>query len=360
MVLVLGGCAGHAPQDYLKPQGPMAEKPYQLFKEIFWYAVMPVFVIIEGLLLFTIFRYRHRRGREDPIETDAPTKLRWVVVPAVIMMFVDLAPFGKEAKTTFELARAPKGDVLDVDVYGHMWWWEFVYPGYRVPKTPASYRLTTANELHIPTGRPVRAVLRSIEPGLRSLPDFKASGSSELPTGVIHSFWVPKLAGKQDVVPGHENKLTLIADKPGVYYGQCTEYCNLSHANMRLRVVAEAPDDFDAWITAQKRAVAKPDSGPAADGYELFVGKGGCLACHTAVGAEANNFARVGPNLTHLKSRATFGGATFENTPENLKRWVTDPPAMKPMRPEQGTGMPNRGLKKDEVDKIVAFLETLR
>jgi cytochrome c oxidase subunit II len=360
MLLVLGGCAGHAPQDYLKPQGPMAQKPYELFKEIFWYAVVPVFVIIEGLLLFTIFRYRHRRGREDPIETDAPTKLRWIVVPAVIMMLVDLAPFGKEAQTTFELARAPKGDVLDVDVYGHMWWWEFVYPGYRVPKTPASYRLTTANELHIPTGRPVRVVLRSIEPGLRSLPDFKASGSSDLPTGVIHSFWVPKLAGKQDVVPGHENKLTLVADKPGVYFGQCTEYCNLSHANMRLRVVAEAPDDFDAWITAQKRAVAKPESGAAADGYELFVGKGGCLACHTAVGAEANNFARVGPNLTHLKSRATFGGATFENTPENLKRWVTDPPAMKPMRPEQGTGMPNRGLKKDEVDKIVAFLETLR
>jgi len=360
VLVLLSGCAQGAPQDYLHPRGPMAAKTYHLFKQIFWFAVVPVFVIIEGLLVVSIFRHRHRPGRGDPVETDAPPKLRWVVVPALIMMLVDLAPFGEEARTTFELARAPGGDVLDVEVYGHMWWWEFVYPGYRVPKTPASYRLTTANELHIPTGRPVRLVLRSIEPGLRSLPDFKSASASDLPTGVIHSFWVPQLAGKQDVVPGHENKLTLIADKPGLYQGQCAEFCNLSHANMRLRVVAQTPDDFDAWITAQKRAVVKPESGPAAEGYQLFVGKGGCLACHTAVGVEGNSFARVGPNLTHLKSRETFAGATFANTADNLKRWVKDPPAMKPMRPEAGTGMPNRGLSKEEVDKIVAFLETLQ
>jgi cytochrome c oxidase subunit II len=311
------------------------------------------------LLLFSIIRHRHRAGRADPVETDTPTKLRWVVVPAIIMMFVDLIPFGEEAKTTFALAAEPKGDVLPVDVYGHLWWWEFVYPGYRVPKAPASYRLTTANELHIPTGRPVRLTLHSIEPGLKSLADFK-SQSDELPTGVIHSFWVPKLAGKQDVVPGHDNKVTLVAEKPGTYYGQCTEYCNLSHANMRLRVVAQAPEDFDNWIASQKRPAAKPESGPAAEGYQIFTGKGGCLACHTNVGIEGNTLARVGPNLTHLKSRETFGGATFENTAENLKRWVKDPPAMKPMRPKDGTGMPNRGLTKDEVEKVVEFLETLR
>lgn len=338
----------------------MARESYDLFRELFVFLVVPIFVIIEGLLIYLIVRYRHRTGRGDVVESDAPPKLRWVLVPAVIFMVIDLAPYPKEAKATFDLAQEPKGDVLEVNVYGHMWWWEFEYPGYRVPKSPASYRLTTANELHIPTGRPIRLTLRSIEPGLRSLPDFKTADPGELPSGVIHSFWVPELAGKQDVVPGRENKLTLMADKPGVYRGQCAEFCNLSHANMRLRVVAQTADDFDDWVTAQKQAAAKPDSGPAADGYQLFVGKGGCLACHTALGVELNSFARVGPNLTHLKSRQTFAGATFDNTPENLKRWVTDPPAMKPMRPEQGTGMPNRHLSKDEVDKIVAFLETLQ
>jgi cytochrome c oxidase subunit 2 len=192
------------------------------------------------------------------------------------------------------------------------------------------------------------------------LADFRSSGEGEMPAGVIHSFWVPKLAGKQDVVPGRDNKVTLVADQPGVYLGQCTEYCNLSHANMRLRVVAQTPEDFETWIADQKRSAVKSESGPAAAGYELFVGKGGCLACHTALGIEGNSFARVGPNLTHLKSRETFAGAIFENTPDNLKRWVKDPPAMKPMRPDEGTGMPNRKLTRDEVEQIVAFLETLR
>jgi cytochrome c oxidase subunit 2 len=360
VLLLLTGCARHAPQDYLRPAGPNAAKAHHLFKEIFWFAVVPVFVIFEGLLLISIVRHRRRAGRSDPLEVDAPTKLRWVVVPAIVLMGIDLLPFPKEAMTTFQLARAPKGDVLEVDVYGHMWWWEFVYPGYRVPKAPASYRVSTANELHIPVGRPVQLTLRSIEPGLKSLPDFRTGNPDQLPAGVIHSFWVPRLAGKQDVVPGRENKLTLQADEPGVYQGQCAEYCNLSHANMRLRVVAQTAEDFDTWIAEQKRAAVRPTSGPAADGYELFVGKGGCLACHTAVGIEGNSFARVGPNLTHLKSRATFAGATFENTAENLKQWVKDPPAMKPMRPKEGTGMPNRGLTKEEVEKVVAFLETLK
>jgi cytochrome c oxidase subunit 2 len=360
LLTLLTACAKDAPQDYMQPAGEMAAKTDHLFKSIMYYAVIPVFVIIEGLLLFAVLRFRHRPGRTDPAEKDVPTKLRWVVVPAIVMMFVDLLPFGEEAKTTFELAREPKGDVLEVEVYGHMWWWEFVYPGFRVPKSPASYRITTANELHVPTGRPVRLVLRSIEPGLRSLADFRSTGEGQIPTGVIHSFWVPKLAGKQDVVPGRDNKVTLVADKPGVYLGQCTEYCNLSHANMRLRVVAQTAEDFETWIADQKRSAVKPESGAAAEGYQIFTGKGGCLACHTALGIEGNSFARVGPNLTHLKSRETFGGATFENTPDNLKRWVKDPPAMKPMRPEEGTGMPNRGLTREEVERIVTFLETLR
>jgi cytochrome c oxidase subunit 2 len=361
LLVVMAGCAKDAPQDFMEPAGPLARETDHLFKSIFFYVVVPVFVIFEGLLLFSVFRHRHRPGRADPAESDSPAKLRWVVIPAIVMMFIDLIPFGEEARTTFALAREPSGDVLNVDVYGHMWWWEFIYPDFRVPKpAPAPYRIGTANELHIPTGRPVRVTLRSIEPGMRSLDDFRSQSETDFPTGVIHSFWVPKLAGKQDVVPGRENKITLEADEPGTYFGQCAEYCNLSHANMRLRVIAQTPEDFEAWIAEQKKAITPPADGPAAEGYQLFTGKGGCAACHTALGVEGNTFARVGPNLTHLKSRETFAGAIFDNTAENLKRWVKDPPAMKPMRPDEGTGMPNRGLSQEEVEKIVAFLETLR
>jgi cytochrome c oxidase subunit 2 len=352
VLVLLGACAKDAPQDTLNPAGRLATEPDHLFKSILWFAVVPVFVVVEGLLLFSVIRYRHRQGRPEPVEASHPTKLRWVVVPALVMMFVDLFPFAEEAKTTFELAKEPKGDVLEVEVYGHMWWWEFLYPGYVVPRLRVP--IITANELHIPTGRPVRLILRSIEPG-RPAPE-----EGRLAAGVIHSFWVPRLAGKQDVVPGRDNKLTLVADKPGVYHGQCAEYCNLSHANMRLRVVAHKPADFDAWIAQQKRPAVKPASGPAAEGYEIFTGnKGGCIACHTVVGIEGAS-ARVGPDLTHLKSRETFAGAVFENTAENLTRWVKDPPAMKPMRPKEGTGMPKRGLSDEEVAKVVAYLETLK
>ena len=266
-----------------------------------------------------------------------------IIVPTMALMVVDLFPLAKEAPINFALAREPE-DALQVDVYGHLWWWEFVYPEADV---------STANELHIPTGRPVRLTLRSIEPGL------PAPEGAEFAQGVMHSFWVPKLAGKTDVVPGRANKMTIEADKPGTYLGQCAEYCNLSHANMRLAAVAHEPADFEAWLNAQRQPVAKPDTGPAAEGYKIFTGKGGCLACHTVVGIEGAE-ARVGPNLTHLKSRARFGGYVFDNTAENLRSWVDDPSAMKPMRPEDGTGMPDQGLSEEELDQIVAFLETLK
>jgi cytochrome c oxidase subunit 2 len=343
LLALLTGCAEDAPQDYLDPEGPIATEADHLFRKILFFAVVPVLVFVEGLLIVSLVRYRHRPGNPEPVEVEGPTKLRWVVAPALVLMFVDLFPLAEEAKVTFELAREPEGDVLEVEVYGHMWWWEYVYP---------ESGISTANELHIPTGRPVRLTLRSIEPGL------DAPEAGKYAQGVIHSFWVPKLAGKQDVVPGRDNKLTLEADKPGTYRGQCAEYCNLSHANMRLRVVAQKPADFEAWVKEQQRPALKPASGVAAEGYDLFTGKGGCISCHIVKGVEGAE-GRVGPNLTHLKSRETFAGAVFENTAENLTRWVKDPPAMKPMRPDEGTGMPDQDLSDEEIKKVVAYLETL-
>ena len=345
LLLFLSACAEDAPQDYLAPEGPIAKDAHHQFTRLLWMAVVPVLILVMGVLIITLLKHRERPGRADPAEVEGRgPKLRWVVAPTLVLMAVDLFPLVGEAQSVFEIAREPK-DALQVEVYGHMWWWEYVYPD--------EGGLTTANELHIPTGRPVRLTLRTIEPGL------PAPEGEEFAQGVIHSFWVPKLAGKQDVVPGRDNKLTIEADKPGTYLGQCAEYCNLSHANMRLRVIAQKPEDFEAWVADQHVPAVKPASGPAAEGFELVTGKGGCVACHSFNGIEGAT-ARVGPNLTHLKSRKTFAGAIFDNTKENLTKWVADPGAMKPMRPDEGTGMPDRGLTDEEVAKVVAYLETLK
>lgn len=343
---VLAACANDAPQDALQPEGPFAGKADNLFKPIFWFAVVPIFFLVQGLVIATVIRHRHRPGRPEPVQVHGNTKLEigWTAAPALILLFVAVPTIN----TIFDLSREPEGDPLKVEVYGHLWWWEYIY---------SDLDVATANELHIPTGRPVRLTLRTIEPGL------PAPEGQEFAQGVIHSFWVPKLAGKQDVVPGRDNKLTLQAEKPGTYFGQCAEYCNLSHANMRLRVIAQEPDDFEAWVEEQKRPAAKPASGEAAKGYDLFVGKGACVSCHSVGGIEGA-VARVGPNLTHLKSRETFAGATIDNTAENLVSWVTNPSGMKPMRPEKRTGMPARGQNGDltdaEIARIVAYLETLK
>jgi len=347
MLLLLAGCAGDAPQDTLQPEGPIARKQDGLFKPIFYLAVIPVFVLVQGLVIATVIRHRHRPGRPDPVQVHGNTRLEigWTAAPALVLLFAAVPTIN----TIFDIAREP-ADALEVEVYGHLWWWEYIYP----EQEGISQPISTANELHIPVDRPVRLTLRTEEPGLPPGPDGKPA------QGVIHSFWVPKLAGKQDVVPGRDNKLTIEAEEPGQrYLGQCAEYCNLSHANMRLAVKTHTPEDFEAWVAAQQAPAAKPASGMAAQGFEVFTKKGGCLACHSVGGIEGA-VSRVGPNLTHLKSRDRFAGYTIDNTPENLRKWVDDPSAMKPMRPNKGTGMPDQNLSPEELRQVVAYLETLK
>jgi cytochrome c oxidase subunit 2 len=343
LFVFLASCASEAPQDTFEPDGPIARKIDNLIIPVFGVAAV-VFVLVQGLIIATIIRHRHRPGRPDPIQVHGNTKLEfgWTVVPALLLVGVAFPT----VFTIFDVAREPKGDVLPVEVYGHMWWWEYRYP---------TLGISTANELHIPTGRPIRLDLHTIEPGI---PPAKGQ---EFAQGVIHSFWVPRLAGKQDVVPGRVNKLTLLADKVGTYDGQCAEYCNLSHANMRLKVMSQTPLEFDKWVEDQKKPIEKPTSGDAAAGFELFKGKGTCIGCHTLGGVEGA-VARVGPNLTHLMDRTTFAGAIFPLEAGNglLKKWIADPSGMKPMRPEQGTGMPKIPLSETEINQLVAFLETLK
>jgi len=342
----LASCASHAPQDTLKPDGPIAHKEYNLFLFVFIIATV-VFFLVWGLIAATVIRHRHRPGRPEPVQVHGNTKLEigWTLVPAVLLVLVAFPTI----VTIFDVAKEPTKNVLPVEVYGHMWWWEYRYP---------TLGISTANELHIPINTSIRLSLRTIEPGL------PAAKGEDFATGVIHSFWVPKLAGKQDVVPGRVNKLTIKASEPGTYKGQCVEYCNLSHANMRLRVVSETQGNFDAWTAQQRKPVEKPAGGDAAAGYALFTGRATCIACHTMQGVQGAT-ARVGPNLTHLIGRETFAGAMFDITPENLNRWIHDPSAMKPMRPDQGTGMPNLTktgphLTDAEISQLVAFLTTLK
>jgi cytochrome c oxidase subunit 2 len=339
--LLLASCAKDAPQDVFQPDGPISDKIDRLQIPVFAVAGF-VFVLVQALLVITIIKHRHRPGRPDPIQVHGNTKLEfgWTVIPALLLVGVAFPT----VFTIFDLAKEPNKNVLPVEVYGHLWWWEYRYP---------TLGISTANELHIPTNTDVRLSLHSIEPGL------PAPKGAEFAVGVIHSFWVPKLAGKQDVVPGRTNKLTIRADKADEYYGQCAEYCNLSHANMRLRVVSMEQANFDKWVAEQKAPITVPTSGDAAAGFALFKGKGTCIGCHTLQGVEGA-VARVGPNLSHLMSRKTFAGATFDITTQNLHDWIENPSAMKPMRPEKGTGMPKVPLSDTEINQVVAFLETLK
>lgn len=327
----LAACGEGLPQDSLDPAGPIAERIDRLLMPVLWVAAL-ILVFVLLVIVVAIGRFRHRPGRPEPRQIHGNTRLEvaWTIAPAILLAVVAVPTI----KTIGDLAKEPAGNALQVRVLAHQWWWEYRYE---------DLNLVTANELHIPVGRPVRLSLEATSPEHVSAPK-----------GVIHSFWVPRLAGKQDVVPGRTNKLTIEASEPGTYLGQCAEFCGLSHANMRLRVVAEESGDFEAWVRGQLRPAVPPAGRSAAEGLELFVGKGTCLGCHTVRG-EPRAAGAIGPDLTHLKSRETFAGAIFDNTPAELTRWLDDPPARKP-----GSIMPEIPLTPEEIADLVAYLETLR
>jgi cytochrome c oxidase subunit 2 len=253
------------------------------------------------------------------IHGNSKFEIGWTVAPALILVVMGFATVG----TIIRFNREPKGDAVQVTVIGHQWWWEYRYPGRGV---------TTANELHIPTGRDVRLTVTSAD--------------------VIHNYWPPKLQGKIYAVPGRNARMTVQTDEEGTYFGECAEYCGLSHANMRLRVIAESPQDFERWVTAEAAAAGQPPAGSlAGDGATLFLNKG-CGGCHTVNGVSSG---RVGPNLTHFQARQTFAGAIFENNTQNLRAWLRNPPDEKP-----GSIMPDLNLTEDEITKLIAYLETLR
>ncbi len=363
---VLSACSGTGPQTSLDPQGPIAREIDDLWKLVFVLATI-VFVLVQAALLFSVFRFRERKNDDrQPKQVHGNTRLEilWTILPAVLLAVLAVPT----VQGIFSVRTPATGpDVLNVKVVGHQWWWEFEYPDI---VDDDGVTLITANELHIPAGRPVNLVMTSVD--------------------VIHSFWVPPLNGKRDVVPGRLTTLTLHADEdvPGIDYGlgegvipgQCAEFCGLAHADMRLRVFVHEEPEFQAWTEAQLEPAEVVAEGPAADGFATF--NSVCTACHQAMVRQPDGTVEtvgiqdtivvddvtfrssLAPNLTHFGSRTTFGGAAFDNTPEHLAAWIDNPPALKPMDPDRNDiperrilGMPDFGLSTDEIDTLVTLLE---
>ena len=296
-LLFSAACTPGDPQSTFDAAGEVSRSQLNLFYIIFWAAVF-VFVAVEGLLIYAVIRFRRKPGQGDPEQVHGNRRLEiaWTVAPAIVLAVIAVPTI----ITILDLSSPPKGESINVNVIAHQWWWEFEYP---------DLNIVTANELHIPVGKVVNIKLESND--------------------VIHSFWVPKLAGKQDVVPNNINEIWLNADEPGVYFGQCAEFCGVAHAYMRFRVIAEPQEEFDRWAEDFLRPAMQP-KGVAIDGAALFTQKG-CIACHTI---QDNPIARgtIGPDLTHFGIRTTLAAGVLEKDRfgENLTRWLRDPDDVKP------------------------------
>jgi cytochrome c oxidase subunit 2 len=317
LVFVFSGCANNGPQDFLNYQeGTNAEKADNLWDVTILIAAV-IFFVVEGLLVFALVKFRHKPGREAA-QFHGNTKLEIVLtlVPALILIGL-LIP---SIKTIFDIAHEPEG-ALQITVTGRQFWWQYDYD---------DFDFATANELHVPVGQAVHLKFKGAD--------------------VIHSYWIPRLTGTQDIVPGHDNELVFTASKAGRYQGQCKEFCGLSHANMRLIVFAHPKAEFQTWVAEQQKPAAAPTS-DVAEGQKLFL-EGACINCHSIQGTDAQ--ATTAPDLTHLASREKFAGAMFDVNEENLSEWLRDPPAMKP-----GVLMPDYGLSEDEISALVTYLMSL-
>jgi cytochrome c oxidase subunit 2 len=318
LVVLLTACSQEYDYNSLAPAGPVADKQADLYTLVFWIAA-GVFVIVEGLLVFALVRFRRRSADDTPkqVHGNARLEIAWTIVPALLLAGVAVPTIG----TLFDLSGCGN-DGVEIEVVGHQWWWEVNY---------LELQVTTANEIHIPAGRPACVTLTSDD--------------------VIHSFWVPRLAGKQDMVPGRTIELQLQANEPGVYEGECAEYCGLSHGIMLFQVVADEPADFDEWVQNEAAGVAAQ---PPGDIEQVVTNT--CMSCHVIKGLQSPvKPAQPAPDLTHVGGRRTIVGGLLENNPEQLARWLRNPPAVKP-----GSRMPNYHLTDEQIEDLVAYLGSLR
>ena len=321
-MVALLGCGGPFPQSTLHPHSDFARATDVLFTEIFWWATA-VFVVVEALLVVALIRFRHREGRPAPKPTHGHTlmEIAWTLAPAAILVFVAVPT----VRTIFATAGEAPADAVKVDVIGHQWWWEFRY---------RELGLVTANELHVPLGRAVQLSITSAD--------------------VIHSFWIPPLGGKRDAIPGHVTRIAFRPDQAGDYVGQCAEFCGASHANMRLHVVVDTDSGFGRWATVQLAGASAPAPGTAAERGKTVFARSACIGCHTIQGVSAGV---IGPNLTHVGSRATIASGLFPSDSGHLARWIADAPSLKPGSLMTRMQPP---LSDADIAVLVAYLQSLK
>ncbi|HEX7090915.1 MAG TPA: cytochrome c oxidase subunit II [Longimicrobiales bacterium] len=367
MTFLLAACSGDHPQTTFRPVTEFGAEINDLFAGIFWWTML-VLVVVESILLFVILRYRRRADQSPPKQTHGNTvaEILWTLGPALIVAFIAVPTM----RMVFFTYREPAPDALVVDAIGHQWWWEFRYPQYDV---------VTANQFVLPVGREVHIRLSSAD--------------------VLHNFWIPRIGGKRYNYPmpvdaegphAKQNALTFTISEPGVYPGQCAEFCGTSHAIMRKRLIAVSPEEFEAWVQRMRGGVpaaampapagaaelspaggaqaAAADPGAAAQvdagsleeqGRQIFL-RSTCVACHTIAGTPARG--AVGPNLTGFGSRWAVGAGARPNTLENVVAWITNPQQLKPGALMPGTqtpapnGFPPTGLSPDEVRAVAAYL----
>jgi cytochrome c oxidase subunit 2 len=322
--------ACHGPQNVLDPAGP----PNRSVNQLFW-GMLIVSALVWAAVVLAVFwaaLARRRTTREDlePIavvpneQQRRHTRIFTTLVAGTVLVLLLFLVF--DFSVGRALAEHPDR-ALTIELTGHQWWWEVHY----VDPEP-SKRVVDANELHIPAGEPVQIKVTSRD--------------------VIHSFWVPNIIGKRDLIPGYTSSLYLNADRPGVYRAQCAEFCGAEHAKMALTVVVHSRADFAAWLAAARAPAATPNDSSAREGERVFLA-GACSLCHAISGSPA--FATVGPNLTHLASRRTLGAGSLANTRANLAGWVVDPQSIKP-----GVKMPANQLAAKDLRHLIDYLETLK
>jgi cytochrome c oxidase subunit II len=346
---ILFAACGESSPTILDTHGPVASEETFLFWVILIISTI-IFLGVEGMLIFNIVRYRERPGMPKPNQVHGNTLVEviWTAAPAAVLLVV-LVFTVRGVLAVAPEAQPTTGTTINITAIGHQWWWEFYYP---------DYNITTADTIVIPTNTTIHVNLYT--------------------NNVIHSFWVPKLTGKTDLVPGHDNTKWFSADNPGTYQGICAEFCGTQHANMRFDVVAESPDAFNTWAISAKQAAATPaDGSDAAQGEAVF--KQQCATCHGIVGVTPNYQMRdsskvctttqaclLGPDLTHFGSRHLIAGGVLSwdqqscqpgpdlLTKCNIARWLHDPQGIKP-----GNDMVV-SLTQDQINQLVAYLITLK
>ncbi len=320
------------PQTTFAPTTEMGEIQIGLFNLTLWLGVAVGLLTFAGMG-YILWKFRYRPDAPEPTQIHGNTTLEvaWTLIPALIVAVI--AVFTVQA--IFATQPEPPANALNVRVIGKQWWWEFQYPVNGGRDT-----VVTANEIHVPVGQPVQLLLET--------------------DNVLHSFWVPQMAGKRDLITNRVNRLIFTPREPGVYLGQCAEFCGDSHALMKMRMIAHTPQGFQDWLNNEAGPALEPtDSTSAVALGKKLVTQGVCAGCHVIQGTPM--VGRTGPNLTHFGRRRTLAAGIVENNAANLAAWVRNAPAMKPgsLMPQLGGDIPN-GLTEEQISYIVAYLQSLQ